>query len=309
MQESFTRVVALLVAAGGISGCAMTSPYWSQHFPTKGDFIPVTVWAVNAGSVKIQCHQANHGGLYPLGQPPEEGWVDATNLFAVGTSATYDSLSTPVFPVSSRVRLPDACWYEDPAYPTSTYLTAIRAEGPGSGTTRLFYYTYTKEGLECLGGKVGAGQNWLAGLGCENTYSNSSDYVPYVIIIAGPDSIVGSTSTLFRYRTPAARFLSEPRDDRASSTEHRLRASFGALELTRSQISSVECRQSLCRVTVTHADRSALRAFAVAATGHGFSLGQGNAIGLDEQRSGSIEATYFIDQGAVRDALSGLETK
>lgn len=175
------RSSVIAAATLSLSGCFLSSPYWNQAFDSHTDKIPMQAWATDKNfTVKFQCAQAGHGGLYPFGGTPT--WHLVANV-AVADTAIFDPSGAMVYTAGLSKTLPSACWRQDPA--NGIWYAAVRASHPTSDGP-YFYYTVDKAGLECAGrenGKAASWYGWYAQT-CYKTYSNSSTHVPYVIIRA-----------------------------------------------------------------------------------------------------------------------------
>lgn len=172
------RTIIATTSVSLLSGCLLTSPYWNQVFDSHTDSIPMQAWTtIQGGTVKFECAQAGHGGLYPFGSPV---WHTVANVSA-SNSPSYDPSGTAVYSAGLSQPLPATCWRQDPA--NSQWYSAVRASHQNSGNT-TFYYTLDKAGLECMGEENGKAESWFGwlGAGCYLTYSNSNTYLPYVII-------------------------------------------------------------------------------------------------------------------------------
>lgn len=167
----------LATVAFGLSGCLLTSPFWSQEYDNRNDPIDLQAWTTNPGTpVRFECAKATHYGLHPYGGTPV--WNHISNASPTG-QGSYDSTGFQIHSASKSEVLPSSCWHYDGA--SSQWLTAIRAKQ--GGTT---YKGFNTDGLACLGEEIGQTRRWLGwlGKGCTLTYSNSDNEIPYTRIRA-----------------------------------------------------------------------------------------------------------------------------
>ncbi len=179
-RTGLRRTLAAATCVPLLSGCLLTSPYWNQVFDNHTDSVPMQAWTtIQGGTVKFECAQAGHGGLYPFGAPV---WQTVANVSAAN-SPSYDPSGAAVYSAGISQPLPAACWRQDPA--NSQWYAAVRASHQNNGNTTT-YYTLDKVGLACMGEENGKAESWFGWLsaGCYLTYSNSSTPLPYVIIRA-----------------------------------------------------------------------------------------------------------------------------
>lgn len=175
------RFTVLTAVALALPGCLITSPYWNQVFDSHTDKVSMQAWVNDKTlTVKFQCAQAYHGGLYPFGGTPT--WHLVQNV-AVSDTPIYDPAGAAVYTAGIYKALPSQCWRQDPS--NNVWYAAVRASHPTSNGPE-FYHTVDKNGLECVGrenGKAGSWYRWFTA-GCYKTYLNSDEHVPYVIIRA-----------------------------------------------------------------------------------------------------------------------------
>lgn len=174
------RAAIVMVLPVGLSGCLLTSPFWNQELDSHTDPVPMQAFTVGTSTVKFECAQAAHFGLYP--SAGSASWVTVANV--VPTSAvSYDPNSGEIHSAGIKQSLPNTCWRQDPA--NNIWYAAVRASHTtSSGTSN--YYTFTLTGLECLGRENGKAASWYGWFSknCAATYSGSSTTIPYVIIRA-----------------------------------------------------------------------------------------------------------------------------
>lgn len=170
------KLAALLTAGFALSGCLLTSPYWSQDMNDHTKAVPMQAWTTNKNvQVTFECSKASHGGLYPYSSG---NWMLVANVNPQ-QSASWDPLSAGIYSAGKKQVLPASCWRQDPA--NNVWYTAIRAR---QGTNE--YKVFTESGLECLGEENGKATSWFGWLvpGCDLKYSGSSTSIPYTIIYA-----------------------------------------------------------------------------------------------------------------------------
>lgn len=175
------RTTILIATALVLPGCLLSSPYWNQAFDSHTAKIPLQAWVSDKTlTVKFQCAQASHGGLYPFGSPPS--WHLIANV-AVADTPIYDPAGAAVYTAGLHTALPAQCWRQDPA--NGVWYAAVRASHPTSDGPD-FYRTVDKAGLECAGRENGKAASWYGWYtqGCYKKYSNSNAHIPYAIIRA-----------------------------------------------------------------------------------------------------------------------------
>lgn len=146
-------------AAFALSGCLLTSPYWNQEFADHTKPISLQAFTTDkATQVKFECAKASHGGLYP--SPATAVWVHITNV-TPQSSALRDAHGGKVFGAGKLTALPAACWRLDPA--NSIWYAAVRATQNKNvmDTGQKYFYTFTNDGLECLGRENGEAASWF----------------------------------------------------------------------------------------------------------------------------------------------------
>lgn len=182
------KLTIVSAAVSLLSGCLITSPFWNQEFNNHNQAIPIQAWTTHTGhSLKVECSQAFHGGLYPWGSP---SWSYVTTLNAQLPGA-LDSDGTRAYSVGTNMVLPSNCWRAENTSAGLRYYAAIRVIQVqpkifSAGTQNVTFKTFDKTGLECLGRENGKDASWYghAGQGCTKTYSESSTEIPYVIFKA-----------------------------------------------------------------------------------------------------------------------------
>ena len=304
------RLATASICALLMTGCVFDSPYWAQTFATTTTTVPMQTWTTDkTRTVKIECSQASHAGLYPWGGP--EVWNLVTNI-TPSTNASYDPLNGVVYSAGKSMSLPAACWHADGAYSPPKYMTALRAtQLTASGSTQV-YQVFDAAGLECLGREIGKGKSWFAWInkGCALTYSGSTTPIPYVRIIATnlgaaamaapapmaraaalPDAEQTAGLAQDKQTTLLAKtFEGEGRDAAwAAPLEASLRAAFDKARPKGTELIGLDCRSSLCRVVVSHQDALAQLRFAAA-------MGPLGLFSNDGQRGAAV---HSADAGAV----------
>lgn len=170
------RYVSLLLS---FSGC-LTSPYYGQIIEQRGQSVPFQLWTLDkTQSVTIECAQASaHGGPYE-----GEGSYQLVSSFMPNEQASYDPQGNAVYSAGIKVALPPSCWryysYPDGA----NYITVARVRQGGSDSG---VYTFSSEGLSCLGGWIGKAGQWFGWLGknCEQKYINTGGVIRTVFLKA-----------------------------------------------------------------------------------------------------------------------------
>jgi hypothetical protein len=183
------KVSAMITAVSALSGCLITTPYWNQEFSSHSSAIPIQVWTHHSPTtVRVQCTQAFHGGLYPAFEEPV--WQNLTNL-TPQLPGVLDGDGARVYSAGTTIVIPESCWHSEVTSSGLRYYTAVRViqQQPkifGSGTQDVTFNTFDKTGLECLGRENGKAASWFGYINknCVETYSGSSTPIPYVIFRA-----------------------------------------------------------------------------------------------------------------------------
>ena len=179
------RLSALTMLAASLSGCIITSPFWNQEFAARADPVPLQAFTTNKTlTVKFECSQAYHGGLYPAFGP--ETWVNVTSVMP-SQQALLDPKGGKVYGAGTSIVLPAACWHAEETQSGLRYRSAIRAsQTAANGGVSKFIFTYDNAGLGCLGQANGNAANWFStGVSnCAEKYSNTGNAIPFVIFSA-----------------------------------------------------------------------------------------------------------------------------
>jgi hypothetical protein len=170
LGRALSRALKGSAAAGAafvLSGCLLTSPYWNQEFEDHTKPISLQAFTTDkATKVKFSCAKAHHGGLYPSGGTAV--WVHIADV-QPQSQALLDSQGGKVYGAGMSTALPAACWRLDPA--NSIWYAAVRArqEKNVMDTGQKFFYTFTNDGLECVGRENGEAASWFGWFnkGCE----------------------------------------------------------------------------------------------------------------------------------------------
>lgn len=320
-RAALTAAPALL-----LGGCVLESPYWAQTFPSTTAQIPIQTWSAAAGaSVQIHCAKAYHGGLV---EPVS--WTLVTTI-APGAQAAYDTAGGAIYGAGKKQVLPAACWNADNAYSPPKYMTALRArQTTASGTTT--YRVFNLAGLECMGKWNGAMGSWFAwaSRSCALTYSGSTTPLDYTRVIATSLGAMGAGAAPAEVQAlavPSARSAPAPAPDAAPDADRAapgwqqrfeidapalgqpperqaLQQAWDRARPAGTTLLGLECRQTLCRAEVRHADEAARMRFVGAmAAQHGFPL-DGIEGHVEHRREGAAlrSVYYLVRQGR---ALAG----
>jgi len=178
MVSGTAKLVGVAIAITSLNGCLMTSPYWNQEVSSRTAKVPLQAFTTKKDyTVKYECAQAYHGGLYPTSGSATWVLIDTVNPLQ---QSLKDSYGAKVYGAGIKRVLPASCWRQDPA--NSVWYSSVRATQV-TNTGTVSYQNFNKSGLECLGTEVGKATSWFGWLnkGCISTYSGSTTAIPYVI--------------------------------------------------------------------------------------------------------------------------------
>lgn len=175
----------LVLVAGALPGCAVTSPHWGYVPDSTEAAIPVQAWTAHTGSpVVVECATATTAHGSP--SPGESAYVVAANL-PVASADIRDSQGNVLHSASANVTIPSSCWDYFGDYDfwqLNLRVSQLQPNTTGGGTTKRIFSSFDVDGLECLGRENGAAASFhgFVGQGCEKTYLGESTQIPYIVL-------------------------------------------------------------------------------------------------------------------------------
>lgn len=165
MSRSLAAPRLALATLAVCSSACMTSPYHGQTISDRSDAVTFNFYATSPNAtVTIDC-----------GPGYFDPYQNSILTFTSVTSPTTIHGETVYYAGGSRV-VPSSCW----DHIHGSYMTRLRPKQDGRSMR-----VYDQAGLNCIGSALRAGDGPItAGSTCALTYSNSSNYLPYVRIFA-----------------------------------------------------------------------------------------------------------------------------
>ena len=196
-----------LALAFGLGACSVTSPYWGYEPASTSTAIPFQAFATSTATpVVVECADDTNAHGWPT--DGEASYIVAASL-PVSTSAMLDSTGGKIYSASGNVVLPSTCWkyFGEWGFWQANIRVSQVVPAIGGGTTKRIYSSYDLTGLACLGQKTGAGASWFAALGqgCEKTYLDSDEQIPYIVLRFDGDSSGAGSSEQSAKVTGAAK--------------------------------------------------------------------------------------------------------
>jgi len=187
MREFAGKVLfrAVVMAAGALPGCAVTSPHWGYVPESTEASIPVQAWTAHTGHpVVVECATATSAHGWP--SPDESAYIVAANL-PVSSSALLDAQGSVMHSASGNVTMPSSCWNYFGSYDfwqLNLRVSQLQPNTTGGGTTKRIFSSFDLDGLECLGRENGAAASFhgFVGKGCEKTYLGQDEQIPYIVL-------------------------------------------------------------------------------------------------------------------------------
>ena len=177
--------ITVVLAAGALPGCAVTSPYWGYVPASTEAAIPVQAWTAHTDNpVVVECATATTAHGSP--SPGESAYVVAANL-SVASADIRDSEGNVMHSTSGNVTMPSSCWDYFGDYDfwqLNLRVSQVQPNANGTGTTKRIFSSFDLDGLECLGRENGAAASFhgFVGQGCEKTYLGETTQIPYIVL-------------------------------------------------------------------------------------------------------------------------------